>query len=318
MQVTPPPINGNEEGGFMKKKLKKIYAMRTYYLLLLPFMLFIIVFKYIPMYGIILAFKDFKVLDGILKSPWAGLKYFKQLFGAFSFREVLQNTIIISLLKLIFCFTAPVILALFINEIRNLHVKKFFQTISYLPHFISWVIAASILGDVLSVNGPINHIIQSLGGSSIYFLADVKWFRTVLIISDIWKGCGWGSIVYIAAIAGIDQSMYEAAEIDGAKKLQQIWYVTLPCIRPTIVILFILQIGNLMSAGFDQIYNLYSPAVYSVADILDTYTYRQGILNHNYSYGTAAGLFQNAVGFILIIIANYIVKKLSDSEEGLW
>lgn len=301
-----------------KSLLSRMYKMRAYYLMLLPFMLFIIIFKYVPMYGIVLAFKDFRVRAGIMGSPWAGLKYFKQLFTALSFREVLSNTLILSLLKLFLCFPVPILLALFINEIRNDKLKKTFQTVSYLPHFISWVIAASFITDVLALGGPVNAIIKAFGGTPIYFMADTKYFRGVLILSEIWKTCGWSSIVYIAAIAGISQDMYEAAEIDGARKLQKIWYITLPSIRPTILTLFILEVGKLLSAGFDQVYNLYSPAVYSVADILDTYTYRQGILNQNYSYATAAGLFQNVVGFVLIILTNMIVRKLSDGEEGLW
>lgn len=292
--------------------------MRVYYLLFLPFLAFIIIFKYIPMYGATLAFKDFRVLEGILGSPWVGFKYFNQLFSAASFREVLRNTLIISLEKLLFGFPVPIILALFINEIRNEHVKKTFQTFSYLPHFISWVIAASLVTDVLSLNGPVNTVIQALGGESVYFMADTRYFRPVLILSSIWKGCGWSSIIYIAAITGIDPELYEAAKVDGAKKLQQIRSITLPCIRTTILTVFILDIGGIMSAGFDQIYNLYSPVVYKVADVLDTYTYRQGLEQNNYSYATAAGLFQNGVGFILVIISNYVVKKLSDGEEGLW
>lgn len=297
--------------------LRQIYKMRVYYYLLIPFLAFLILFKYVPMYGIVLAFKNFKVRSGILGSPWAGLKYFQQLFGAYSFFEVLRNTLVISLEKLIFCFPVPIILAIFVNEIRNDRIKKTFQTFSYLPHFISWIIAASFVGDIFALNGPINTIIEAAGGKRIYFMADSRYFRSVIILSHIWKTCGWSSIVYIAAITGIDPELYEAAEMDGAKKLQSIWHITLPCIRSTILTLFILEVGKIMSAGFDQIYNLYSPAVYSVADILDTYTYRQGIVQNNYSYATAAGLFQNAIGFVLVIVSNLMVKKLSD-EEGLW
>lgn len=300
------------------QKLKMIKKMRTYYLLLLPFLAFIVIFKYIPMYGITLAFKDFRVLDGIMGSPWAGFKYFRQLFEAASFYEVLRNTIVISLKKLLFSFPAPIILALFINEIRNERVKKTFQTVSYLPHFISWIIAASFISDILSLRGPINTLIEQLGGDPVYFMAETKWFQPILVLSAIWKNSGWSSIVYIAAITGIDQDLYEASAIDGAKKLQQIWYITLPCIRTTIITLFILEVGKIMSAGFDQVYNLYSPVVYSVGDILDTYTYRQGIVKSNYSYATAAGLFQNVIGFILVIASNVTVKRLSDGEEGLW
>lgn len=298
--------------------LRQIWKMRAYYMLLLPFLAFIIIFKYAPMYGITLAFKDFKIRYGIIGSPWAGFKYFEQLFNSFSFYEVLRNTIVISIEKLIFCFPAPIILAIFINEIRNDRIKKVFQTFSYLPHFISWIIAASFVSDIFALNGPINTVITALGGDKIYFMADTRYFRSVLITSNIWKTVGWSSIVYIAAITGINQGLYEAAEIDGAKKMHLIWHITLPGIRTTIITLFILEVGKIMSAGFDQIYNLYSPAVYSVADVIDTYTYRQGIEQTNYSYATAAGLFQNVIGFILVIISNVVVKRLSDGEEGLW
>ena len=231
---------------------------------------------------------------------------------------MLENTIVLSLLKQVFSFTVPIILAIFINEIRNDKVQKTFQTFSYLPHFISWVIAASLIRDVLALKGPVNQIIQFFGGDPIYFLADTDYFRGTLVLSGIWKECGWGSIVYIAAIAGIDPNLYEAAEIDGAGKMRQIWHITLPGIRATNKTLYILEERKIMSAGFDQLNNLYSPAVYSVGDILDTYTYRQGIVDANYSYATAAGLFQNVIGFILVIASNIVVNKLSDGEESLW
>ena len=256
-------------------------------------------------------------MKGIMGSPYVGFKYFERIFGSPSFLEVLRNTVIISSMKVIFVFPMPIILALFINEIRNERMKKYFQTVSYLPHFISWVIAASLISQVVSLNGPINTIIQFFGGDPIYFRASKEHFRGLIIITDIWKGVGWGSIVYMAAITGIDQQLYEAARIDGAKRWQEIWHITLPCIRPTIITYFIFSISSLMSAGFDQIFNLYTGAVYEVADVLDTYVYRNGILDANYSYSTAAGLFQNVVGFGLII-TNYIVKKLSEGESGLW
>ena len=205
-----------------------------------------------------------------------------------------------------------------INEVGNKYFKSAVQTLTYLPHFISWVIAASFVSDIVSLKGPINMIITALGGEAIFFQVDPDYFRGLLVISNVWKGVGWGSIVYIAAITGIDQEMYEAADIDGAKKMQKIWHITLPSIRSTILTLFILDVGKLLSAGFDQVFNLYNGAVLSVGDILDTYTYRQGIQDQNYSYSTAAGLFKNVVGFILVIITNWMSKKLTDGEEGLW
>ena len=288
------------------------------YLVALPVILFFILFHYKSMYGVIIAFKNFSPTKGIMGSDWVGFKYFERIFKAHSFLEVLRNTLVISSMKLIFTFPMPIILAVFINEIRNERMKKLFQTFSYLPHFISWVIAASLITELVSLNGPINAIIEFFGGNPIFFRVSKEHFRGLLVVTDIWKGVGWGSIVYVAAITGIDQQLYEAARIDGAKKLQEIWHITLPSIRPTIITLFIFAVGGLMSAGFDQIYNLYSGAVYEVADVLDTFVYRNGIGDGNYSYATAAGLFQNVIGFALLIVTNFIVKKLSDGEEGIW
>lgn len=297
---------------------RRIWKMRIYYLLLIPFLTFIFVFKYKPMYGVTLAFKDFKIIRGISGSPWAGFKYFEQLFRSFSFFEVLRNTLIISLGKLLFSFPAPIILALFINELRAPRLKKVFQTCSYLPHFISWIIAASIIKDVFALGGPINAVRQLFGAEPVYYMASTTAFRPILYLTAVWKNCGWNSIIYLAAISGIDPCLYEAATIDGANKRQTIQHITLPCISITIITLFILDIGKIMFAGFDQVYNLYSPAVYSVGDILDTYTYRQGLLNKNYSYSTAAGLFQNVIGFALVVISNFFVSRISDGEASIW
>ncbi len=308
----------NKAGTAGQGLLKRIYKNRAYYLLLLPFMIFLFVFRYKPMYGIVLAFKDFKIREGIMGSPWAGLKYFNQLFEAASFWEVLSNTLIISLMNLAFSWPVPIVLAIFISEIGNRRVRKVFQTASYLPHFISWVIAASLITDVLALNGPINALLGMVGRGPVYFLADSNVFRGVLILTNIWKGAGWSAIIYIAAITAIDPNLYEAARGDGAKKLQEIWHITLPGIRSTILTLFILEIGKLLSSNFDQIFNLYSPAVYDVADVLDTYTYRQGLESFNFSYATAAGFFQNGIGFVLVIISNIVVKHLSSGEESLW
>lgn len=302
----------------LSRLLRDAWKMRVYYVLLLPFLAFIIAFKYLPMYGISLAFKDFKILKGIGGSPWVGFKYFKQLFESFSFFEVLRNTLIISFEKLIFCFPAPILLALFINEVKMPFAKKAFQTCSYLPHFISWIIAATLIEDLFSLNGPVNAVNVLLGGKPVYYMASTSAFRPILIVSAIWKNAGWNSIIYLAAISGIDPGLYEAATIDGANKRQTIWHITLPCIRLTIITLFILEIGKIMFAGFDQVYNLYSPAVYSVGDVLDTYTYRQGLQSNNYSYATAAGLFQNLIGFLLVVVSNAFVSRLSDGEASIW
>ena len=255
---------------------------------------------------------------GPFGSPWCGLNNFEKLFRTPDFIRIMRNTFALCFWKILIGFPVPILLALLINEVGNRIFQRTVQTVVYLPHFISWIIAASFISDILSLRGPINTLIGQLGGDPVYFMAETKWFQPILVLSAIWKNSGWSSIVYIAAITGIDQDLYEASSIDGAKKLQQIWFITLPCIRTTIITLFILEVGKIMSAGFDQVYNLYSPVVYSVGDILDTYTYRQGIVKSNYSYATAAGLFQNVIGFILVIASNVTVKRLSDGEEGLW
>lgn len=304
--------------GQRSRVFKEIWRFRWAYLLVLPFFGFLVVFRYFPMYGILLAFKNFKPLEGIMGSPWAGTKYFEQLFKSYSFWQVMRNTLIITGSKLLISFPMPIILAIFVNEIRNKKMKKVFQTISYLPHFLSWVVVAPILYNVFALNGPINWIITKLGGEATFFWVMPQYFRKLVIVTDIWKGVGWSSIIYLAAITAIDPGLYEAAEIDGANKLRKIWHITIPGIRSTIITLFIMQVGSIMSAGFDQIFNMYSESTLSTGDILDTFVYRQGIISANYSFGTAAGLFMNVVGFGLLIITNLVVNKLTDGEEGLF
>lgn len=292
--------------------LKRIYKNRAYYLLLLPFMIFLFVFRYKPMYGIVLAFKDFKIREGIMGSPWAGLKYFNQLFEAASFWEVLSNTLIISLMNLAFSWPVPIVLAIFISEIGNRRVRKVFQTASYLPHFISWVIAASLITDVLALNGPINALLGMVDRGPVYFLADSNVFRGVLILTNIWKGAGWSAIIYIAAITAIDPNLYEAARVDGAKKLQEIWHITLPGIRTTVVLVATLNIANVLNAGFDQVYNLYSPIVYRSGDIIDTYVYRMSFLSAQYSLATSIGLMKSVISFVLIVTAHALANKFAN------
>jgi len=271
------------------------------------------------MYGIVLAFKDYMIVDGILGSPWVGFKHFNRLFSSASFFELITNTLTISFQRILFGFPAPIIFALLLNEIKVEKFKKIVQSISYLPHFMSWVILGGIVMELLSpTRGVINYIITIFGGEPIYFLTEVKYFRTILIVSGIWAGVGWGSIIYLAAISGIDIQQYEAAVIEGASRFQRAIYITLPSIMPVISISFILNIGGIMNAGFDQIFNLYNPMVYKVADILDTYVYRVGIQDMEYSFSTAVGLFKNVVGLIMVVITNFITSKLSNNEYGLW
>lgn len=290
---------------------------RYLYLLLLPGIALLFVFKYVPMYGILIAFKDFNMLIGMKGSPWVGMDQFERLFQSSDFSRILANTLIISVYKLLFSFSIPVILSLLLNEIKNTTFKRVTQSIVYLPHFVSWVIFSGILITFLNpVDGLFNYIITSMGGSKIDFLGNPDYFRSILVLSDIYKEVGWGTIIYLAAISGVNPELFEAARIDGANKLRQIWHVTLPAIRPVIVILVILSLGNILEAGFQQVFLLYSPLVYSVADIIDTYVYRVGLQNANYSYATAASIFKSLVALVLIVTANKIAKKTG--QEGLW
>lgn len=300
--------------------LQRMKPYAPLYLMLLPGLALIIIFCYGPMYGLQIAFKDYNIGLGIWDSPWVGLKHFTKFFGTDAALRALTNTIIISFLKLIFSFPMPILLAIVLNEIGNQTFKRVAQTISYLPHFISWIIVASLLNNLLSPStGAINAIIQQLGGESIYFLADENWFRPILVISNIWKEIGWSSVVYLAALSGIDPSLYEAAIVDGATRVQRITRITLPSIMPIATIMLILSMGSIMSAGFDQVFNLYSPQVYDVGDILDTYVYRKGLVDMSYSFSTAVGLFKSVVGLILVVTVNVLAKKLSpDHDAGLW
>ena len=294
------------------------YAKHKYLVFMfIPAVIYYCIFHYGPLYGVQIAFKDYMFLKGIAASPWAGLKHFNTMISIPSFMEVMRNTVIISGYKLIFGFPAPILFAILISELRFLTFKKVVQTISYMPHFFSWVVLAGIFIQLLSPSsGPINQIIKSLGFEPIYFVASPQWFRTVLVVTSIWKGVGWGSIIYLAAITGINTEMYEAATIDGATRVQCIRFITLPSLIPVITIMLILQVGNIVQDDFDQIFNLYTPAVYRVGDVLSTYNYRRGVEGMEYSFSTAVGLFLNVISFSLTFIANAIAKKVN--EYGIW
>jgi putative aldouronate transport system permease protein len=285
--------------------------------LFLPALAYYLIFHYGPIYGIQIAFKDYKLLKGMFGSSWVGLENFKFLFELGSFWEVFRNTLIISVQKLAFGFPAPIIFAIVLNEIRNIHFKKTVQTLSYLPHFLSWVVLAGFFLQFLSPSsGPINIALKGAGLKPVYFIADPKWFRTVLVTTKIWKEIGWGSIVYLAALSGIDPALYEAAGMDGASRFQKAIHITLPSLIPIITIMLILSIGRLLNDDFDQILNLYNPAVYKVGDVLSTYTYRVGLIKYQYSLAAAVGVFRNAIGFLLIIVANWFAKRMG--EYGIW
>ncbi len=287
------------------------------FLMLVPAIVYYFIFKYIPMYGATLAFKDYHIKAGIWGSPWVGLKHFEQLFGMKSFLEVFRNTILISAYKLLFGFPMPIIFAILLNEMKGDRAKKAVQTISYLPHFLSWVVLGSIFIQFLSPStSPLVYLMEKMGMKPIYFLTSPEHFRSVLVITSIWKSIGWGSIVYLGSLGNIDTELYDAASVDGCNRLQKIWHVTLPGLTPVITIMLLLEIGKLLNDDFDQVYNLYNAAVYRVGDVISTYIYRVGLLGVNYSLATAAGLFKNVLALTLILGANAITKRIND--YGLW
>jgi len=290
------------------------------YLMLIPGMCMILIFGYGPLYGLQIAFKDYSLGLGIWKSPWVGLKHFYRFFSTTISLNALRNTLIISFQKLSTIFVASLSFAIILNEIGSKIFKRVAQTLSYLPHFISWIIIAGLINNMLSPRmGIINYIIQFFGAKPIMFLSDEKWFRTVLVISNIWKEIGWGTVVYLAALSGINPEMYEAAIVDGASRIQRIRHITLPSLFPVASIMLILSMGSVMNAGFDQVFNLYSPSVYKVADILDTFVFRIGLIDMSYSFSTAVGLFKSVVGLIMVLTVNYVTKKMgAESDTGLW
>jgi putative aldouronate transport system permease protein len=293
--------------------LRNYIKYRYFFFMLLPVLAYYFIFQYGAMYGLLIAFKDFYPMKGIWGSPWVGLDNFKTMFQGMYFIPVLKNTLIISTYKLIFGFPAPIILCLIINEVRHTRFKKIIQSITYLPHFISWVVLSGILIELLSPSrGPINILLIDLGMKPIYFVADPHWFRFVLVVSGIWREIGWQSIIFLAAIASIDLEMYDAADIDGAGRFRKIWYITLPAITPVIIIMFIFATGTIINDDFDQIYNLLNAQVASVGDVISTYTYQEGLVNMNYGYATAVGLFKNVISFSLVMLTNYIARKKSD------
>ena len=288
-------------------------------LMFVPVIVYFVIFKYIPMGGIVIAFKNYKISQGIWGSAWCGLDNFTKAFNTPTFGRAVRNTLEISGLKLLFGFPAPIILALMLNEVSHVRFKKTVQTITYLPHFLSWVVLAGMFQQLLSPNnGAVNALLRQFFGvqDSIYFLGNNKYFRGTLIVTDIWKNVGWSSILYLATISGIDQSLYEAATVDGASRWQCTRYITIPSLVSTIVIMLILSIGSIMDAGFDQVFNLYNSAVYQTGDIIDTYVYRYGLGDMKYSLATAVGLFKNVIAFVLVVGTNLITRKISG--EGIW
>lgn len=302
---------------YFRELKKDIIRDRILYYLLIPFLLWFLVFKYFPMWGIQIAFKDFSLFKGIGGSDWIGFEYFTEFIGSEYFSRVFMNTVIISLYGLIICFPAQIILAIMISEVTRQGFKKVVQTLTYLPHFVSVVVIAGIVTTFLAPNsGLINLILEKLGMEKIYFLTNPDYFRGIYTAMNLWKETGFASIVFIAAIAGIDTQLYEAAKMNGANKFKQIIHVTLPGILPTIVVMFIMKVGNLLSVGYETIILLYQPATYEKADVISTYVYRSGLIDGRYDFATAVGLFNSIVALILVIMANKLSKKVTDAS--LW
>jgi ABC-type polysaccharide transport system, permease component len=283
-------------------------------MLFLPLVYFAI-FKYGPLVNAQIAFKDFMALDGVWKSPWVGFKNFSTFFSSIYFWELLRNTLLLSLGKLVIGLPMAVILALAINESTMEKFKRFVQTVTYLPHFLSWVVMYGVLLLLLSPDeGLVNEIVKALGGKEINFLQDPRWYPTIVILSDVWKEMGWSAIIYLAAMTGIDPGLYEAAEVEGATRLQRIRYITLPGIADVIVTIALLRLGTILDAGFHQIFMTYSVPVYSVGDIIDTWVYRQGVLDFQFSLATAVGLFKGVLGLILVWAFNRLSRKYLDAS----
>ena len=307
--------NDRKEG--VKGLTKYLWKHKYMYLMLVPAIVYYVIFCYVPMYGASIAFKDFNPMQGIMKSPWVGFDVFERLFGMSKFYSVFWNTIRISLIRLIFGFPFPIIVALMLNELRWNRVKRVIQTAIYIPNFISWVVLGGIMTSLLSMDsGIVNGIIKMLGFQPIGFLTDERYFVPTMVVSMIWKTFGWNTIIYLAAMTGIDPQLYEAATVDGANRWQRLLHITLPCIRSTIIVVLITRIGSLMQAGFEQIFVLYHPGVYGTADIIDTYVYRMGLQEGKFELASAVGLFKSVVNFILVVIANKTARMMG--EEGIY
>jgi putative aldouronate transport system permease protein len=282
------------------------------YVLLVPGLAFILVFHYFPLYGLSIAFKDYNIFKGIWASDWIGLQNFRDIFSRPHFLVVVKNTLVINFYKLFINFPMPIIVAILINEIGNRFVKRTTQTIIYFPFFLSWVVVAGIVVNLLSPStGVLNLLIAKMGFERVNFLASKEYFRTILVLSDLWKILGWHSIIYLTALTGVDPQLYEAAKIDGAGKLSSIWHITLPAIMPTISVLLLLRIGNMMNMDFEQVFLLYNPLVYEVGDVIETYIYRIGLVEAQYDIAAAVGIFKSFIGLSLLMIANFATKKLT-------
>ncbi len=310
-------MSSSSKRSVLSSLIKSIKNDWSLYLLITPVIIYFLVFQYWPMYGVQIAFKDFLAVKGIWNSPWVGFKHFERFFSNYQFWRLLKNTLGISIYQLAVGFPLPILLALMMNEVGNKYFKKTVQMATYAPHFLSTVVLAGMVISFLSpTNGIINSLITFFGGKPIYFMAEPGWFKTIFVFSGVWQNAGWGSIIYMAALAGIDPSLYEAAEIDGASKIKRILYVTIPGILPTAIILLILDSGKIMNVGFEKSFLMQNPLNISSSEVISTYVYKSGLVGAQYSFATAVGLFNSVVNFILLLTVNKISK--STSETGLW
>jgi putative aldouronate transport system permease protein len=301
---------------FSKKVVKDLKRNKYKYLMILPVILYYVLFMYKPMYGVIIAFKNYSPALGINNSPWVGLKHFSDFINNIYFYRILSNTFIISFYDILFGFSAPIILALLLNEIHNKHFKNTVQTITYLPHFISLIVICSIIKEFTVTDGLINDIVAFFGGQRVSLLQKSEYFRTIFVSTNIWQQVGWSSIIYLSALAAIDVQLYEAATVDGAGKFSQLINITLPSILPTIIIMLILRIGQIMNVGFEKIILLYNSSTYETADVIASYVYRMGLQDLKWSYASAIGLFNSVINFAFLIVANWLSKKTS--ENSMW
>ncbi|WP_240941002.1 sugar ABC transporter permease [Paenibacillus sp. HB172176] len=297
--------------------LAHMRANKSLYLLLAPGILYYILFHYLPMYGIMIAFQDYSIFGGLTGSEWIGLQHFRDLFANEDFYQVFRNSLLISFYKIVFNFPVPILLAILLNEVRKMAFKGTIQTVIYLPYFLSWVVISGLVINFLSPSsGVVNMVIESFGGDPINFLAEKSYFRSIIVLSDLWHGMGWNTIIFLAALTGVDPQLYEAARMDGANRIHQMLHVTLPGLKSTIIVLLLIKIGHVMDNGFEQIFLLSNPLVYEVGDVFETYVYRTGLIEAQYDFSTAVGLFKSAIGLSLLLIANAVARRFG--ERGIF
>ncbi len=297
------------QGGHRRKKWN--FEILSYHLMLLPGVILLLIFSVVPFFGIVIAFQNFIPAKGISGSKWVGLDNFRYMFLMPDSMQIFCNTLVIAVSKIVVGLVASVVFALLLNEAKNVLFKKAVQTIVYMPYFLSWVILGSVFTGMLSLDGVVNHFLQNINIEPIMFLGSNKWFRSVIVATDTWKNFGYGAIVYLAALLSIDPNLYEAAAIDGADRFKQLLHITLPALVPTIILMSVLSLGNVLNAGFDQIFNLYNPMVYRTGDIIDTFVYRMGLVDMQYSLSTAVGLLKSLISSVLIILSNYLARRFA-------